>query len=85
MGYGPAAVGAGAFFLLFVVIVVAAGVALFFYLGGAAMWKKQTDPDPDAGGDPSRPQHVVTGPASNARMAPSVDGTGDRDEIRGES
>lgn len=74
--------GAGAFFLLIVVILVAAGVGLFFYMGGAAMWKKQTDPDPDE--ESTRPKHVVTGPATNARMVRSDDGAGDRDEARSE-
>lgn len=76
--------GAGAVFLLFIVILVAAGAGLFFYLGGAAMWKKETDPDSGTGDGTNRPKHVVTGSASNARMVPSMDGAGDRDEIRSE-
>jgi hypothetical protein len=72
-----------AFFLLFILFVIAAGAAVFFYLGGAVMWLKK--PDPEAGEDQSRPKHVETGPATNARFVPSMDGTDDRSETRSES
>jgi hypothetical protein len=72
--------GAGAFFLLFLIIVVAAGVGLFFYLGGAAMWKKETDPE--AGEEQSRPNHVETGQPTEGRIFPSSDGAGERDKSR---
>ena len=72
-----------AFFLLFLLLVVVGGAGLFFYLGGAALWAGETDSE--AGGEEARPQHVQTGQPTEARIFPSLDGTGEHDKTRGET
>ena len=65
-----------AFFLLFLLLVVVGGAGLFLWAG---------ETDSEAGGEEARPQHVQTGQPTEARIFPSLDGTGEHDKARGET